>query len=337
MDESPPAWGPSLRRSRMTLYFTRSGPMPDGSLQASSSSLTEESTSPRCRTRAVSSRNSVGVSSTAAPATSTVWLTKLTCTWPSSKTPGSGAAACCLRSRACTRAVNSALPNGLVRESSAPPRRPRTLSASWPCEVSMSTGTSLSSRIRSSTVHPSISGSPTSRITMSGCSLWKTRSPSRPSVAVVTSNPFLPSTVLTPSAMSGSSSITSTRSLTALQNSLCRAGSRGCHRRADGEEHAERGALVAHALHLHVPAVHLDKRLDDGKPESGAWQARDPRVGSTDERAEQPRRLIGRYADPRVGDVDAPGAAHVPQPDPHQPVHVGELDRVADQVVENLG
>ena len=45
---------------------------------------------------------------------------------------------------------------------------------------------------------------------MSGCWLWKARSPSRPLAAAATSKPLLSSTVRTPSAMSGSSSISRT-------------------------------------------------------------------------------------------------------------------------------
>src|SRR5579863_10451274 len=138
----------------------------------------------------------------------------------------------------------------------------------------MSTGTSLISRMRSSTVHPSISGSPTSRTTISGRWLWKARSPPRPLAAAVTAKPLLSSTVLMPSAMSRSSSITG----------LGR--SPGRRVLMDGQEHAHRGSLVEDAVHRDVPVVHLDEQLDDGEPEPGARQARDPCVGRADERAE---------------------------------------------------
>lgn len=80
---SPAPW-PSLRRSRMTPNFTRSGPTPNGSFQASFSSWSGARVCPGCRISAASRRNSVGVSVTGVPPTLTSRAVSRTSRRPSS-------------------------------------------------------------------------------------------------------------------------------------------------------------------------------------------------------------------------------------------------------------
>ncbi len=79
-----PAPWPSLRRSRMTPNFTRSGPTPNGSFQASLSSWSRLRVWPGCRISAASRRNSIGVSATGVPPALTSRTLSLTSRRPSS-------------------------------------------------------------------------------------------------------------------------------------------------------------------------------------------------------------------------------------------------------------
>ena len=181
---------PSLRRSRRTANLTRLGAMPVGSSHAWASSSLRRSTAPGRRTRACSSRNSVGVRCTGAP-----WTVTWCCTGSTRNTPSSyGSVSSGVASRGgggwrrsspSTRETRSVSWKGLARYSSAPPRRSGSSGRSW--AVSMITGTSVRSRSRSSTAHPSSSGRLTSSTTRSGRRSYARRNAVRPSAAWITS------------------------------------------------------------------------------------------------------------------------------------------------------
>src|SRR6266545_4888374 len=330
MGDSAGSSQPHLRRSRSTANFTRSGPMPVGSSHTWASSCPGESTAPLCRSSTLSSRNSVGVSLSSRPSTVTSRFAGSTRTVPSSYTSSSQFALPARRSSASTLAISSWLANGLVRYSSAPARRPRTFSASWPCAVSISTGTSLMSRSRSSTCQPSMTGSPMSSTTSSGRPEWSNRRPVRPSRACSTSWPLRFNSSRSAVAMSWSSSTTSTR----LMSSSLRC--RGVDSRVGGQADRDGGAGTFRAGGADGAAVKLGDRTGDHQAEPGAGHASLDGVGRPGEGLEHPGQVGLGDPDSGVADLDPPAAGVGNSAYGYRPARVGELDGVADQVVHDL-
>ena len=128
-----------------------------------------------------------------------------------------------------------------------------------------------------------------------------------------------------------------------------RAPSRGRRRRrrlrlggdpAQSHGHGERRAGAERAVDLDVAAHQLAQPLDDHQAEPGAAVAARHRAVGLGERAEQPRHHRRRDADPGVGDgqAQAPAVAVVAEVSQRDDdvAALGELDRVADQVGQDL-
>src|SRR5262249_42892545 len=101
----------------------------------------------------------------------------------------------------------------------------------------------------------------------------------------------------------------------------------------------EQAALAEPALHADLAVEQLDQVLADRQAQTGAAEAaRGGRVGLR-ERAEQPGDLLGRDADAGVLDLEAQPRTARARPRrraQHHLARVGELERVAEQVHQDL-
>src|SRR6267378_5871382 len=157
------------------------------------------------------------------------------------------------------------------------------------------TGTALHSRTFRITSSPSMSGSPRSRMTMSGWRLATSTSPSAPVAASCTRKPWPANAARTKRRICGSSSTTTTQG----SGRASATGALGRARRlAGGQGEPEDGAAVAAVLAPDASAVGLDDGAADREPEPGA-AARAHAV----ELLEDLALLAGRQPRPAVGDV----------------------------------
>src|SRR5438093_6806790 len=106
--------------------------------------------------------------------------------------------------------------------------------------------------------------------------------------------------------------------------------------RADVDGQGERAALARDASHAQVAAQHAGEPLRDGEPETRAPEAARGRSVRLREGGEEPRLLLGVEADAGVDDLAAETAVlHRADLEAHAPPG-RELDRVADEVQEDL-
>jgi hypothetical protein len=82
--------------------------------------------------------------------------------------------------------------------------------------------------------------------------------------------------------------------------------------------------------------VRLDDRLDDAEAETGAGRHPHLSLLAAEEAREEPVELRLVDTDAGVGDRDFDGLAVAPQGDGDRPAGVGLLERVGDEVVDDL-
>src|SRR5256886_2731962 len=190
------------------------------------------------------------------------------------------------------------------------------------------TGTALHSRTLRITSSPSRSGSPRSRMTMSGWRLATSTSPSAPVAASCTRKPWPANAARTKRRICGSSSTTTTQG----SGRASATGALGRPRRLTGRQReAEQRAATRPGLAPDAPAVGLDDRAADREPQAGA-AARADAV----ELVEDLLLLPGGQAGAAVGDLHDDLVA------PAMRLHVDRLagrrvlGRILDQVDEHL-
>src|SRR5213593_3332632 len=187
-------------------------------------------------------------------------------------------------------------------------------------------GTAVHSRSRRMTSMPSMSGSPRSTITTSG---WREPTSTRPSAPVVASNsryPWPVSVARRKRRIWGSSSMRTTTGSGI-------GGHQGRRLLAEGEREEEGHAPLGQVLGPDAPAVRPDDPLADREAEAGATAAG---WVPTVELLEDFVLLAARQPRAAVGDLDGDGAVHRGRDDPDRTSLGGVLDRVVEQVHENL-
>ena len=107
---------------------------------------------------------------------------------------------------------------------------------------------------------------------------------------------------------------------------------RGAERQLD----AERRALALDAVELDRPAVHLDDRLRDRDPEPGALDRAPRGAGCPEEPLEEQLLLVERDAHAGVGHLEDRQVVALRERQRDPTARRGELDRVRDEVVEQL-
>src|SRR5512143_3097604 len=102
-------------------------------------------------------------------------------------------------------------------------------------------------------------------------------------------------------------------------------------RRGKGEE--EGAPVSGLALHPDAAMVGLDDALDDGEPQPGAQALRLPGLP---EALEEVRQILGGNSAARVAHPEQHVAFSDGRPDDETAARAGELEGVADQVLEDL-
>src|SRR5439155_24839714 len=201
-------------------------------------------------------------------------------------------------------------------------------SGSWPRAESTMTGTALHSRTFRITSSPSMSGSPRSRMTMSGWRLATSTSPSAPVAASCTRKPWPLNAARTKRRICGSSSTPTTQG----SGRASATGALGRPWRLTGRQReAEQRAATRPGLAPDAAAVGLDDGAADREPQAGA-AARADAV----ELVEDLLLLPGGQAGAAVGDLHDDLVA------PAMRLHVDRLagrcvlGRILDQVDEHL-
>src|SRR5437667_724364 len=187
-------------------------------------------------------------------------------------------------------------------------------------------GTAVHSRNRRMTSMPSMSGSPRSTITTSG---WREPTSTRPSAPVVASNsryPWPVSVARRKRRICGSSSMRTTTGSGI-------GGHRGRRLFGQRQREKERDAALGQVLGPDAPAVRPDDALADREAEPGAPAA----VGlPAIELLEDPVLLPARQPRTAVGDLDGDGAVRRGRDDSDRALGRGVLERVVEEVHENL-